>query len=117
MVQVRTAQPISQDGSIDLPSWVAQIVAIDPLLDTEGLLKACDFARDAELKAKAADNIWAEGMSSLQTGLEIAQILVDLKLDQETLVAAILYRTVREGKAPKTYAVCWWPWLMMCASR
>ena len=69
MVQVRTEQPISQDGSIDLPSWVAQIVAVDPLLDTEGLLKACEFARDAERKAKAADNVWAEGTSSLQTGL------------------------------------------------
>ncbi|MDY0205729.1 MAG: GTP diphosphokinase [Pseudomonas sp.] len=100
MVQVRTEQPISQDGSIDLHSWVAQIVAVDPLLDAEGLLKAGEFARDAELKAKAAHNIWVEGTSSLQIGLEIAQILVDLKLDQETLVAAILYRTVREGKAP-----------------
>src|SRR5690554_3478721 len=100
MVQVRTEQPVSQDGSIDLQSWVAQIVAIDPQLDAEGLLSACQFARDAEQKAKAADNIWAEGTSSLQIGLEIAQILIDLKLDQETLIAAILYRTVREGKAP-----------------
>ncbi len=102
MVQVRTEQPISQDGSIDLHSWVAQIVAVDPLLDAEGLLKAGEFARDAELKAQAAHNIWVEGTSSLQIGLEIAQILVDLKLDQETLVAAILYRTVREGKAALT---------------
>lgn len=100
MVQVRTEQPISQDGSIDLASWVAQIIALAPLLDAEGLLKACEFARDAEQKAKASHNIWAEGASSLQIGLEIAQILVDLKLDQETLVAAILYRTVREAKAP-----------------
>ncbi len=102
MVQVRTEQPVSQDGSIDLQSWVAQIVAIDPQLDAESLLSACQFARDAEQKAKAADNIWAEGTSSLQIGLEIAQILIDLKLDQETLIAAILYRTVREGKAPLT---------------
>ena len=61
MVQVRTEQPVSQDGSIDLHSWVAQIVAIDPQLDAEGLLSACQFARDAEQKAKAADNIWPEG--------------------------------------------------------
>ena len=100
MVQVRTEQPVSQDGSIDLPSWVAQIIAVDPLLDAQGLLSACEFARDAEQKAKETHNVWAEGASSLQIGLEIAQILVDLKLDQETLVAAILYRTVREGKAP-----------------
>src|SRR5690554_1230288 len=100
MVQVRTEQPVSQDGSIDLPSWVAQIIAVDPLLDAQRLLNACEFARDAEQEAKETHNVWAEGASSLQIGLEIAQILVDLKLDQETLVAAILYRTVREGKAP-----------------
>ena len=37
MVQVRTEQPISEDGSIDLPSWVAQIIAVAPTLDAEGL--------------------------------------------------------------------------------
>ena len=100
MVQVRTEQPIHADGSIDLPSWVEQIIAVAPTLDAQVLLAACEFARDAELKALAAHNIWAVGSSSLQIGLEIAQILVDLKLDQETLVAAVLYRTVREGKAP-----------------
>ena len=100
MVQVRTKQPVSQDGSIDLPCWVEQIIKVAPTLDAQGLMDACMFAREAERKAKAADNIWAEGTSSLQTGLEIAEILVELQLDQETLVAAILYRTVREGKAP-----------------
>lgn len=100
MVQVRAEQPVNQDGSIDLPGWVAQIVAVDPLLNAEGLLQAGEFARDAEQKAKEAQNIWTEGASSLQVGLEIAQILVELELDQETLIAAILYRTVREGKAP-----------------
>ena len=43
-------------------------------------------------------NSWAEGTSSFQTGLEIAEILADLKLDQESLVAAVIYRGVREGK-------------------
>ena len=51
MVQVRTEQPVSQDGSIDLPSWVAQIIEVDPLLDAGGLLSACEFAREAEQKA------------------------------------------------------------------
>lgn len=39
-----------------------------------------------------------EGTSSFQTGLEIAEILADLKLDQDSLVAAVLYRGVREGR-------------------
>ncbi len=59
MVQVRTEQPVSQDGSIDLPCWVEQILEVAPALDAQGLLDASTFAREAERKAKAADNIWA----------------------------------------------------------
>lgn len=99
MVQVRSQHPVNADGSIDLPRWVAHLLEVDEDLNAANLLQACEFARDAELKAHAAQNIWPDGSSSLQAGLEIAQILVDLKLDEETLVAAILYRTVRENKA------------------
>ncbi len=59
--------------------------------------KACEFAREAEQTDKAHKNHWAEGTSSFQTGLEIAEILADLKLDQDSLVAAVIYRGVREG--------------------
>lgn len=99
MVQVRSQHPLNADGSIDLPRWVAHLLEVDEDLNAVNLLQACEFARDAELKAHAAQNIWPDGSSSLQAGLEIAQILVDLKLDEETLIAAILYRTVRENKA------------------
>src|SRR5690606_11622705 len=37
-------------------------------------------------------------IDSVQMGLEMAQILLDLRLDTESLVAAILYRAVREGR-------------------
>lgn len=99
MVQVRSLHPLNADGSIDLPRWVAHILEAGSELDAHNLLRACEFARDAELQAHAAQNIWPDGSSSLQAGLEIAQILVDLKLDEQTLIAAILYRSVRENKA------------------
>lgn len=102
MVQVRTQHPLNADGSIDLERWVAHLQEVDGDLDAGQLLAACEFAREAELKAHAAQNLWPDGSSSLQIGLEIAQILVDLKLDEETLLAAILYRTVRENKASLT---------------
>jgi GTP pyrophosphokinase len=41
---------------------------------------------------------WGEDRSCLPTGLEMAEILADLHVDQDGLVAAILYRAVREGK-------------------
>ena len=99
MVQVRSQHPLNADGSIDLQRWVAQMQEMDDSLDAQQLLQACEFARDAELRAHAAQNLWPDRNSSLQVGLETAQILVDLKLDEETLVAAILYRSVRENKA------------------
>ena len=102
MVQVRTQHPLNADGSIDLERWVAHLQEIDDSLDAACLLRACEFARDAELQAHAAKNLWPDGSSSLQIGLETAQILVDLMLDEETLQAAILYRSVRENKASLT---------------
>jgi GTP pyrophosphokinase len=98
MVQVRALQPINTDGSINLDGWLDHVLGMDPALDRDGLKKACEFARVSEQQANAAQNLWSEGTSSYQIGLEIAEILADLKLDQDSLVAAVLYRGVREGK-------------------
>ncbi|MFS2158371.1 GTP diphosphokinase [Pseudomonas sp. Pseusp122] len=100
MVQVRAHQPINTDGSINLDAWLDHIVSVDTALDREALKEACEFARHAEQQDNASNNLWAEGTSSFQTGLEIAEILADLKLDQDSLVAAVIYRGVREGKIP-----------------
>ncbi len=100
MVQVRAHQPINTDGSINLDAWLDHIVSVDLVLDREVMKKACEFARQAEQNDKALKNHWADGTSSFQTGLEIAEILADLKLDQDSLVAAVIYRGVREGVIP-----------------
>ncbi|MDF2641638.1 MAG: pyrophosphokinae [Pseudomonas sp.] len=97
MVQVRAHQPINTDGSINLDAWLDHIVSVDLILDRKAMKEACEFARDAEKKDNAGKSHWAEGTSCFQTGLEIAEILADLKLDQDSLVAAVIYRGVREG--------------------
>jgi len=51
-----------------------------------------------EAKAVKEDRIWANEHDSFKIGLEMAQILVELELDQTAIIAAILYRAVREGK-------------------
>lgn len=102
MVQVRAHQPINTDGSINLDAWLDHIVSVDLVLDREVMKEACEFARQAEQKDQdgktPGKSHWIEGASSFQAGLEIAEILADLKLDQDSLVAAVIYRGVREGR-------------------
>ncbi|UFH48348.1 GTP diphosphokinase [Pseudomonas sp. KNUC1026] len=98
MVQVRAEQPINTDGSINLDAWLDHIVSVDAALDREALKVACEFTRSLDQQDPSAKESWADGTSSFQAGLEMAEILADLKLDQDSLVAAVLYRSVREGK-------------------
>ncbi|TGG91097.1 GTP diphosphokinase [Natronospirillum operosum] len=100
MVKVRDEQPISMDGTVNLEAWMQRLRAQVVVLDEDELLRACRIARRAEEEALAAENMWSEGTSSFRAGLEMAEILAGLKMDQETLEAAILYRSVREGKLP-----------------
>lgn len=100
MVKVRDDQPISMDGSVNLETWLKRLSARTVILDEPTLLHACRLARRAEDEAIAAENIWSKGTSSFRTGLEMAEILAGLNLDQDTLIAAVLYRSVREQKLP-----------------
>lgn len=98
MVQVRAHQPVNDDGSINLVAWLDHVTRVDPALDRQALQEACEFARDAEQQANTTEHHWSEGASTFRAGLDIAEILADLKLDQDSLVAAVIYRGVREGK-------------------
>lgn len=98
MVKVREEHPQRPDGSIDLELWLERVRLPEPV-EPAVLLRACGVAQAAEQRAAAA-NTWSDGASSLATGLEMVEILSDLHLDQDALVAAVLYRAVREDKLP-----------------
>ncbi len=98
MVKVREEHPIKQDGTVDLESWLLRLQSMVEIDNLDEIKQACELSRKLEEEAIAAENIWAEGASSFRTGLEMAEILADLQMDQESLVAAVLYRSVREGK-------------------
>lgn len=98
MVQVRAHQPVNDDGSINLEAWLEHVTRVDPALERQALQEACEFARDLEQQANTTPHHWSEDASTFRAGLDIAEILADLKLDQDSLVAAIIYRGVREGK-------------------
>ena len=98
MVQVRAEHPVNQEGTVDIDAWIDRIQQRVPLHDPQVLKQACEWAAELERASLSTEHRWVTGASSYRTGLEMAEILADLKLDQESLVAAVIYRAVREQK-------------------
>ena len=98
MVNVRQKQPVLSDGAVNIEMWLCKIGDPRPELNLARLREACELSEQAEEKAIASNSIWAEGHSSYRTGLEMAEILNELCVDEEGLVAAIIYRAVRENQ-------------------
>jgi len=98
MVKVRADYPTRGDGSVDLEAWLARIEDLVELHSPDELLRACRFAEQLDREAAARHNVWSSRTSSFLTGLAMADILAELNLDQESLIAAVLYRSVREGR-------------------
>ncbi len=97
MVKVREDYPVTEDGQIDLSVWLARINGRTELQDPEVLRQACLFAKEAD-EVYDREHLWSARTSAFLTGLAMADILADLKLDQDSLIAAVLYRAVREEK-------------------
>jgi GTP pyrophosphokinase len=98
MVQVRDAYPLNEQGQVDISRWIQRLpIAKHVVISHEVLEAAARFALQHDNTPKEALAIWGEGYSRFLTGLEMAEILTDLNVDQDTLVAAILYRTVRDN--------------------
>lgn len=100
MVQVRKHHSYGVECELDLESWLRHVQKLAGLDGAQvvTLRRAAEMSAEAEQRAIAAENIWAEGASSFATGLEMAEILADLQIDSEALVAAVLYRAVREKR-------------------
>jgi GTP pyrophosphokinase len=100
MVKVRADHPIAADGQVDIDAWIDRLNKSSLQSDTS----RAELRRAAELSLSLVDihaeddHNWGEDFSCFRIGLEMAEILADLQLDQDALVAAILYRAVREHK-------------------
>ena len=97
MVKVREDQPLTRDGSVDIDLWLARLQDDVRLRDPEEMERACRLARHLEQTSGRPHKSWLIDGSSFRMGLEMADILGELKLDQPALEAAVLYRAVREG--------------------
>jgi len=100
MVQVREDYIEDSGGEAAIDQWLAKISMIAEFDDIQKVRRACITSMNIEAKAVEEDRVWAEEHNSFKIGLEMAQILVELELDQTAIIAAILYRAVREEKVP-----------------
>jgi GTP pyrophosphokinase len=100
MVKVREDHPIAADGQVDIEAWIDRLNSLHTQTESARTELRCA----AELSLSLVDihsdddHSWGEDFSCFRIGLEMAEILADLQLDQDALVAAMLYRSVRENK-------------------
>ncbi|MGB0318222.1 MAG: RelA/SpoT family protein, partial [Pseudomonadales bacterium] len=98
MVKVKDDRPRLPSGEADVEGWLAAFCAAAPARNPQRLREAVLRAQQAEQDAIAAKNLWASGISSFETGLDMAEILAELRADEDAIIAGLLYRAVREKK-------------------
>ncbi|MEM7365933.1 MAG: bifunctional (p)ppGpp synthetase/guanosine-3',5'-bis(diphosphate) 3'-pyrophosphohydrolase [Pseudomonadota bacterium] len=98
MVKVRTVPQIDGDGAVDLDRWLENITDSNPDFDQARLRQACELIEQVEQRSLRTSGPWAGSLSSFRTGLDMADILSELRIDEDGLVAAIVYRAVRENQ-------------------
>ncbi len=102
MVKVRAEHPLTDDGNIDILAWVERLNGIPREAEPvhAQLRRACEVSQAALSVQTEEEHSWGADANCFQIGLDMAEILADLQLDPDALVAAILYRAVRENKIP-----------------
>lgn len=95
MVKVREDFPLRTDGEVDIAAWLARLPLGD--MPVSRLVAACETARQISQHVSPGFPS-GEPWLSFYTGLEMVEILADLKLDEDALIAAALYRSVREQR-------------------
>lgn len=99
MVKVREDHPVHEDGTVDLDLWLLRLQQQVEIEDIEQVRHACEIAKQVYDSVDSSEDAWSQNsIGSYLTGLEMAQIMAELQQDQESIVAAILYRSVREDK-------------------
>lgn len=90
MVTVKEKFPHLADGNVDLPAWLEKIKTLHQIDNIELLSKACSLADSA---SKGLSTLY--GQPCIEQGLEMAELILDLKLDQEAVAAAVINSTAQ----------------------
>jgi GTP pyrophosphokinase len=82
---------ITSKESLDVEQWLASIAASYPTSELEVIRRACDWAQ----RAHAGQQRYS-GEPFFQHALAVANILVSLHLDHETIAAALLHDVIED---------------------
>ncbi|MDF1677269.1 MAG: GTP diphosphokinase [Legionellaceae bacterium] len=89
MVKVKEGVALLPDGSIDVARWLQQLGNRGYFENMANVRSACGLAQLA-----GHEEVTEAGISCLQQGLAMADVLADLEVGQDTLAAAILFESV-----------------------
>ena len=98
MVRVRELHPATGAAEIEAGRWAQKLPISDSGRDE--VLRACEMVRQAGERVGNPTFAWTTEADCYAIGLEMADILGELHMDQPALLAAVLYRAVREEKLP-----------------
>ncbi len=100
MVQVRDQSYVSSDGSLDVERWLAQLPSEAPLpeADSERVREAVALLEEAANRDGRDLDDWARDGNCELAGVETAQILAELRVGIDCLLAGLLYRAIREER-------------------
>ena len=85
MVRVRESLPRNASGAVDAQAWQALVCADHPELDAAALESAIELVATLD------------SPDLLEAGVDLAQLLLELRLDMDSLVVGLTYRAWREG--------------------
>ncbi|NND37956.1 MAG: GTP diphosphokinase [Pseudomonadales bacterium] len=97
MVQVRQL-PQTESGDFDTAAWIAQLPGFASGEDRARIKRACALAGEPLLEQHS--DVSHQRPGYLESGLEMAAILSELQLDEESLIAAVVYPVVASGALP-----------------
>ena len=100
MVRVREQAYVDERGVVDVERWMSQLPKT--VFSCEDDQNRCRSAIEELQRARKRPGRdltdWAQDANCELAGLETAQILAELRVDNECLLAALLYRAVREER-------------------
>ncbi|MEX1666214.1 GTP diphosphokinase [Zhongshania arctica] len=98
MVKVREDFPLLDNGNVDIAAWIARLPVDRQVIHTADLQRAFELAEHCAANSAPLVQGKVDYFSSFYTALEMVEILADLHLDQDSLIAATLFRAVREDR-------------------